>query len=232
MTGDELVVRRADHHAEIVLNRPHRRNALTERTVEALTSSLATLEDDSRVHAVLLRGAGATWSSGLDLKEVDVARFGPMWQQLHRNLSRMSTPIVGALEGAAINAGAALALACDVVIAGRSAYAQIMEATLGMAAPVNTAWLLARHSPALGARLVLTAERITGERLVDLGLAHVCVDDPDVMAVSQEVVQRIASHPRGAAALVKAPFSVLLEGGRTSFEAHLDSINASAGGAQ
>lgn len=143
--------------AEVVLNRPHRRNALDTGAIAELTELLRALAERDDVAAVLLRGAAGFFCSGLDIKEIDVAE-PPLaaWIALHEALAALPVPVIAALAGGAINAGAALALASDLLVAGDTAYLQINEAAMGLAAPVNAAWLTLRHPPAVAAQLLLS----------------------------------------------------------------------------
>ncbi len=93
-----------------------------------------------------------------------------------------------------MNGGAALALACDFLIAGETAFLQVGEVQQGMAAPMNMAWLRLRHSEALAARLAIVGDRLTGPQLVDLGLAHASVADDQVLAEVDRFVERLAAN--------------------------------------
>ena len=111
--------------AELVLNRPERKNAINGPLGRDLSRALADIEKSEHIQAVLFRGAGGAFCSGLDLKEFNaepapdwLPDFQHIWRDAHRGLMSCSKPIVGALERYAINGGAALALACDLLIAG------------------------------------------------------------------------------------------------------------------
>jgi len=90
-------------------------------------------------------------------------------------------PVIGVLQRYAINGGAALALACDLLMVGRAAYLQVGEVQIGMAAPYNLAWLSLRHSESVTARISLLGERIMGDDLLDMGVAQICVDDHELL---------------------------------------------------
>lgn len=203
-TGEIVTVTHRDGVAEIGLNRPERRNALTVELVAALHDQLAAAESDRDVGAVMIFGAGNSLCSGLDLKDAAVKNVGRPWQRLHRAIARMSTPIVIAHEGPAINAGAALALSGDLLVAGETSFLQVMEAKIGMTPPVNLAWLLYRHSRALAARLTLGAERLVGSEILAAGIAHDVVADIDVLARARAVASQIATYPDQAATTIKA----------------------------
>jgi enoyl-CoA hydratase len=208
MSGDEVVLvdRPLDRVARVLLNRPERRNALTGPLADRLGDVIDELNGDDSVSVIAIGGAGGAFCSGLDLTEFNldpqpdwVADFSARWRRVHRALFDSDRIVVGALERAAVNGGAALALACDFLVAGERAFVQVGEIQQGMAAPMNTAWLRLRHSEAVAARVALLGDRIPGPELVRLGLAHVSVPDERVWEATLELAGRLATHdPAGA----------------------------------
>ncbi len=201
MTELVRVERPSDRIAHVVLNRPERRNALTGPLAEELADALETLQGDDAVTVVLIRGEGGAFCSGLDLKEFSadpqpdwVPSFPVSWRRVHRALFETDRIVIGALERAAVNGGAALALACDFLVVGDSAFLQVGEIQQGMAAPMNMAWLRLRHTEALSARLTLLGDRVGGPDLVALGVAYTSVPDVDVVATADELAARLAAH--------------------------------------
>ena len=201
MAGYITVERPAARVAHVVLNRPERRNALIGPLAEELADRIETLNRDDDVSVLVLRGAGGAFCSGLDLKEFSadpppewLPDFATTWQRVHRALFDSSKVVVGALERAAVNGGAALALACDFLIAGESAFLQVGEVQQGMPAPMNMAWLRLRHTEAVAARIALLGDRIQGPELVRLGIAFDCVPDDAVVSAADELAVRLAAH--------------------------------------
>ena len=200
-----------DGWAELVLNRPERRNAINGPFGLALAERLAELDKRDDVRLILFRGAGGSFCSGLDLKAFNeqpapdwLPEFQLIWRGAHRGLFNCRKPIIGALERYAINGGAALAIACDLLIVGDSAYLQVGEVQIGMAAPYNLAWLSLRHSEAIMANLVLIGDRQTGPQLVESGIAQQCVQDDQVLTVARTLCERMAQFPdRGLAQIKK-----------------------------
>ena len=185
----------------VVMNRPERRNAITGPFADAFAATLDEVAADDNTTVVVLRGAGGAFCSGLDLKEFNadpapswVGGFGEKWQSVHHRLFSSNKIIIGALERAAVNGGAALALACDLLVAGESAFLQVGEIQQGMAAPMNMAWLRLRHSEALAARVSLLGDRIYGPELATLGLAYQTVPDDRVLEVVAALAERCAQH--------------------------------------
>ncbi len=196
--------------AEVVLNRPERKNAINGPLGLALAARLTELDERDDVRVILLRGAGGAFCSGLDLKSFNeepppawVAEFQQIWRGAHRSLFNCRKPSVGALERYAINGGAALAIACDLLVVGETSFLQVGEAQIGMAAPYNLAWLSLRHSEAAMAELVLVGDRQAGPRLVELGFAQQSVSDDQVLTASKALCERMATFPEGGLAQIK-----------------------------
>lgn len=191
-----------DGWAELVLNRPERRNAIDGLLADALLSHLTALAATDTVRAIVLRGEGGALCSGLDLKAFNaeprpdwLPRFAATWHAVHLALLQCPQVLVVALERFAINGGAALALAGDLLVVGQGAYLQVAEVQLGMAAPKNIAWLALRHGEALAARLTLLGDRWDAEQLLRVGIASEVVADDQVVARACALAQRVAGFP-------------------------------------
>ncbi len=197
--------------AELVMNRPERKNAINGPLGAAMAGCLEAVSANPEIQVLLLRGAGGAFSSGLDLKEFNadpapgwMADFQKTWRRVHRGLFACPVPVIGALERYAINGGAALALACDLLVVGEEAFLQVGEVQIGMAAPYNLAWLALRHPEAVAARLAMVGERHAGAELVRLGVATECVPDPQVLSRAQALARQVAGFPAGASRPIKA----------------------------
>ena len=212
MSGPHVLVERPDERvAHVVLNRPERRNALIGPLADELGDAIEALNGDDSVTVLVIRGAGGAFCSGLDLKEFNldpqpdwVPEFGEKWRRVHRAIYASDRIVIGALERAAVNGGAALALACDFLVAGETAFLQVGEIQQGMPAPMNMAWLRLRHSEALAARVALLGDRIAGPELVGLGLAHQSVADDRVVAAADLLAGRLAAHDPAGVRRIKA----------------------------
>ncbi|WP_218157475.1 enoyl-CoA hydratase-related protein [Saccharopolyspora shandongensis] len=110
---------------------------------------------------------------------------------------------MGALERAAVNAGAALALACDLLVVGQQSFLMIGEASMGVAAPHNVAWLLRKYDVNRTLQLTLACERTRGPDLLRLGMASHCVSEADVLASARELTARIANFSNGGGTRMK-----------------------------
>lgn len=194
--------------AEIVLNRPERKNAVVQSMAEELATAFAAVGADPGVRVVVLRGAGGAFCSGIDLKVAGSdLRAEPItaWAAVHAARYRCRAPVVVALERFAINAGAALALSGDLTVMGEGAFLQVSEMAMGVAAPMCQAWLHLRgHSPAVADRLTFLADRVAASEALRLGLATEVVADDQVVPRARELADRIAGYPPSGPAGVAA----------------------------
>ena len=210
-SSDPVFSTRESGVAEIVLNRPARRNAVTGPLAERLHAEIVAATEDDDVGVLLLRGAGGAFCSGLDLGEfrADPApdwmpAFSGLWLDVHAALYDCPKPIVAALERFAINAGSALALAADLLVAGEQAFLHVGEIQMGMAAPMNMAWLRLRHPESVAARLAIVGRRYTGVELERMGVASEVVADNEVLTRARELSATIAGYPPSGVRAIKS----------------------------
>lgn len=194
------VVRTETHglRVDIILSRPERKNSITSELAEQLRDAIRAVSHDADTQCILLRGDGGVFCSGIDLAvSGDGKKPGPMpaWPEVHAALYASPVPVVVALEKYAINAGAALALAAPMVVAGESSFLQVGELAIGVAAPMCAAWLHLRHAPAVADRLVYLADRVSAPELLRLGVVTEVVPDADVVSRAEELADRIAGYP-------------------------------------
>jgi enoyl-CoA hydratase len=206
----EVIIESHDGWAEVILNRPATRNAINGPLGIALAESFREVDADDAVNVVLFRGAQGAFCSGLDLKAFNaepapdwLADFQSIWRGAHKAIFDCRKPIVGALERYAINGGAALALAADLLIAGENAFLQVGEVQQGMAAPYNLAWLRLHHSQALANQIALIGRRFPGSELKSLGIATDTAADDQVLEAAAALAQQLADYPPGALARIK-----------------------------
>ena len=221
MSDAPVLATRHEGWGEIVLNRPDRRNALAPESAKALREGLSDLlAGGARV--LLLRGEGGTFCSGLD---VDLfqggagAAWAADWTGFHRDLHACPAVVICALERYAINAGAALALGSDLMVAGEGAILTVGEAAIGMHAPMNLAWLRLKAPEAVAAQLALGAGRMAGPDLHRLGLAWALVPDAEVHDHARAAAIRMAGWPAGTLAGIKAALRRPIPEGGDVFDA-------------
>ena len=206
-----LVEKRAGYRL-ITLNRPDRLNALTAAMGDALLTALNEAEADPECRAILLTGAGRGFCAGQDLTEVTPTADGPPelkplldgYNAVIRKLRALEIPIICAVNGVAAGAGANLALACDIVLAAKSASFIEAFARIGLIPDVGGTWFLPRLVGAARARgMAMLAESLPAERAAEWGLIWQAVDDEKLMDAAQALTVRLAEGPTIGLALMK-----------------------------
>ncbi len=196
--------------ARITLNRPDRLNSFTRAMHTELRDALGRL-GDARV--VVLTGAGRGFCAGQDLNDRAVAPGEAVdlgatveadWNPLVRALAGLAQPVIARINGVAAGAGANIALACDIVVAARSAKFIQSFSALGLIPDSGGSWHLPRlvgQARALG--LALTGEPLTAERAAQWGLIWQCVDDDALDATVDALAVRLAGLPPLGLAAIK-----------------------------
>lgn len=206
MDYEAIVLGIEDGVGRITLNRPDRLNSFTVRMHEELADALGRVEAYPEVRAVLLTGAGRGFCAGQDLSDRTVAPGGEgvdlgesvetYYAPLVRRLATMPRPVICAVNGVAAGAGANIALACDIVIAARSAKFIQSFANIGLIPDSGGTWVLPRlagQARALG--LALTGEPLPAETAAEWGMIWKCVDDDALADEALGLARRFAAGP-------------------------------------
>lgn len=207
-----LVEARAGYRV-ITLNRPHRLNAFNEAMHKVLAAAVAEAEADPSCRALMLTGAGRGFCAGQDLSDRlvapgETARVGAAldtyYNPLVRKLRALPFPVVAAVNGVAAGAGANVALACDIVIAARSATFIQAFAKLGLVPDAGGTWFLPRLVGQARARaLALLGEPVPAEQAERWGLIWKAVDDAALMGEAEKLCVHFANAPTFGLGLIK-----------------------------
>lgn len=224
METDVLVTERNDV-LFVTLNRPDRRNALSDAVLDRLLDLTGTMRGDLR--AVVIRGAGGIFCAGGDIKQfkaalqgapaADIARYNRRYGTVLRNLDELPVPVIAAVEGAAIGGGMGLAAIADVTIAERQAKFSLTETTLGLPPAQICAFVVARIGAHQARRLMLTAARFGADEAARIGLVDEVTDDVD--AAIDAVLDRVRRCGPAANAMTKRLVAAMAE---HSLDAFLD----------
>lgn len=193
--GDVLEIERVEPVVVLRLNRPDQRNALSAALRTALADTLDALAADDAVKAVLLTGAGETFSAGFDLKELqagDAAAIFADAQRYHRCVHTFAKPLVAAVNGPALAGGMDLATMCDLRLAVGSARFGQPQVQFG----VPAAYELTRSQmpEAMARRLCLTGDQITAEEAYASGyVSALFADGEALMAGGMDWAGRMAA---------------------------------------
>jgi 2-(1,2-epoxy-1,2-dihydrophenyl)acetyl-CoA isomerase len=200
--------------ARLTLNRPDKLNSFTRAMHASLREALQRIESDPQVRAVVLTGAGRAFCAGQDLADLsfEPGQMTDLGQLIHENfnplirrLQALPKPVIARVQGTAAGAGANLALACDLVIAGRSATFLQAFVNIGLLPDSGGTWLLPRSigsARALG--LALLGEKLPAEQAERWGMIWKCVDDERLDAEVDQLAARLATMPTAAIAAAKA----------------------------
>jgi 2-(1,2-epoxy-1,2-dihydrophenyl)acetyl-CoA isomerase len=207
-----LVARRAGYHV-ITLNRPSRLNAFTDAMHVALRDAVAEAETDAGCRALLLTGAGRAFCAGQDLNDrlakpgqtvVAGGSLEAYYNPLIRKLRTLPFPVIAAVNGVAAGAGCNVALACDIVIAARSANFIQSFARIGLIPDAGGTWLLPRLvGPARARALAMLAEPLPAEKAEAWGMIWKAVDDGALIAEAEKLCTHFAAAPTVGLALIK-----------------------------
>jgi len=208
-----VLVDRKEGYRVLTLNRPERLNAFNEAMHEALRAALAEAEADRSCRALILTGAGRGFCAGQDLSNrvfepgqvpdlsSTIERF---YNPLVRALRTLPMPVVCAVNGVAAGAGANIALACDIVVAARSAKFIQAFAKLGLVPDSGGTWLLPRLvGRARASALALLAEPVPAETAESWGMIWKAVDDAVLMEEAHRLAAHFAVQPTVGLALIK-----------------------------
>lgn len=189
----------------IILDRPEQANAISRFTMIELQQALGDLRQESRVAAVILTGRGSVFSAGTDLVELQQSRSEPdcetqwredvdQYRELLTALLRFPKPIIAALNGPACGTGAGMLLAADVVVSGSSGCLSFPEVKLGLVAGVSAPLARMRLGVSLAQRMMLTAETIEADALLQMGVVAEIVADDLVWARCHERAGELAEN--------------------------------------
>jgi 2-(1,2-epoxy-1,2-dihydrophenyl)acetyl-CoA isomerase len=196
----------------LTLNRPDKLNALNEEMHFALRAGFQRAADEDAVRAVLLTGAGRGFCAGADLGDRDPRKERPdlaaiierLYNPTLRLIRSLDKPVVCAVNGVAAGAGANLALACDIVLAARSARFIQSFAKIGLIPDAGGSWSLARILGEPRAKaLALLAEPLDADTAAAWGMIWKAVDDAALLAEAEALAGRLASGPTRGLGLTK-----------------------------
>jgi len=213
MSEEPILVERRTGYRVIILNRPERLNAFNEAMHLALRKAIDEAEADEICRALMITGSGRGFCTGQDLND-RLAKPGETvvlggaqeayYNPLVRKLRSLPFPVVAVVNGVAAGAGCNIALACDIVLAGRSASFVQAFARVGLIPDSGGSWILPRLVGDARARgLTLLAEPLTAEKAEAWGLIWKCVDDAALAAEAQKLCEHFATAPTQGLALVK-----------------------------
>jgi len=227
-----------DHVGRITLNRPEKRNALTDAMLAQLLETLDRFEHSDDVRVLLLSGTGAAFCAGVDLADMQATRERrgsfdyELLPRVFERLGRFAKPSVAMVQGAAIAGGCELALHCDVRIGSPGAKFAMPLARLGLVIPCEPAERLVNIVGVGPAReMLLTGDVIEGVRAERIGLLSRLVASDELVAETDALVRRLALNAPLSVVAMKRMLNqfgqVLAEADRKHFESERIRISQS-----
>jgi len=219
----EIIVERHDRVVHVTLNRPTRSNGITVGVVEDLIAAFEEIPRTSDDRALILRGRGDAFCSGMDLDapvEPDPLTFMRRVGHLCACLHNLPIPTIAAVRGPAIGFGSSLALCCDLVLADETALFGEIFSERGLSIDGGGSWSLPRRVGMTKAKeLVFLAQRVSGTEAAEIGLVNRVTPTGELDALVDDWSTQLASGPRQALALMK---SLLNAAPSRSFDEALD----------
>ncbi|MEZ5497911.1 MAG: enoyl-CoA hydratase-related protein [Steroidobacteraceae bacterium] len=203
-----LIVTIEDQVATLLLNRPRARNAISGAMRGELRDALGQLIRNDAVRAIVLGGAGGAFCAGADLAEDAPPPPEQMLMEHYlpivEHISTTDKPVIAAVQGAAAGVGMSLALACDLIVMGESAFFLAPFTRIGLVPDGGLCWLLVHQ---LGYRrayeVAVNAERIAAAQALEWGLANTVVADKEVVPSAIDWARRLATGAQPSLGLVK-----------------------------
>ena len=214
MADSEQVVlyKREGHCAQIVLNRPDKRNALNDQLISALKDSLRQANNDEDVRVIVLSGAGKDFCAGADLSALQkVARASvdenlqdaKSLMELFLLIRQVQVPVVAAVTGRALAGGCGLATACDLVLASADARFGYPEVKIGFVPAMVLAILRRNVSEKRAFELLTAGEEISSQEALDIGVVNRVFDSNSFAKEVDDYLQKFAQTSKSAVALTK-----------------------------
>jgi 2-(1,2-epoxy-1,2-dihydrophenyl)acetyl-CoA isomerase len=235
MSYEHLIWEQDGGAARITLNRPDTLNAWHHDFGRELKQAIEVDAADPSVRALLITGAGRGFSSGADLKAgfepaddgmPDIAKeLNDLYHPIMAGLRHLEKPVVAAVNGPAVGIGASLAFACDLVLAGESAYFGLAFVNIGlMPDGGSTLFVPAAVGKARAFQLALLGERVEAAKALEWGLINYVHPDDRLLDEATALVQRLAAGPTQSYASSKKALNRMLYpdlDGQLSLEADL-----------
>jgi 2-(1,2-epoxy-1,2-dihydrophenyl)acetyl-CoA isomerase len=228
MANQTVLFEVRNHVAHITLNRPQAGNSLDLETAKELADVSLECERNRDVRAVLINGAGNTFSAGGDVKafaaQKDLSRYlRDMTPHIHLAISRLvrlDAPVIAAVEGAAAGFGFSLAISCDLVLAAESAIFVMAYTKIGLAPDGGSTYFLPRLVGMKRAlELTLTNRRLSAREAHDWGLVTEVVPAERLAARAEELAGSLA---QGATATLGSAKRLLHSGWNQSLETQME----------
>ena len=197
-----ITVAKADGILTLVMNRPDKKNALTDAMYGVLADAIEDAETDAAVRVIVLRGEGDMFTAGNDLADFAAAKPGEAARNVGRfihAIARATKPLIAAVQGRAVGVGTTMLLHCDYVVLAEDARLTTPFVSLGLVPEAASSLLLPARVGHLRAFAMLAlGEAVEARQAVDWGLASAVVPLSELVPAIEAAAARIARQPLGA----------------------------------
>ncbi len=225
---DNVVLARDGAIATVTLNRPDRRNSLSDAMLTELAAAFAELRDDAATRAVIVTGAPPVFSAGADaglrasMSEAErrevfgrrKSQFRRLFERANTLLENLEQPTVAVINGHAVGGGWGLTLACDFRVAAAEAQFWIPEVDLGVPLGIaSTTRFVRLVGPARAKEIIMECRRYSAEEARQMGLVHRVVPGDALLKEARALAERLAAKPFRPLAEVKARINAIARAG-------------------
>jgi len=200
--------------ATLTLNRPKSLNSFTMEMHAEVREAMQQVHEDNSIRCLVITGAGRGFCAGQDLGDRAVTTDGGApdlgesveknYNPLIRSITSLPKPVICAVNGVAAGAGSSIALACDIVLAARSASFIQLFCKIGLVPDSGGTWILPRTVGLARAKgLAMLGDRLPAETAAEWGLIWKCVDDDALAEEAQTMARYFATQPTRALGLIK-----------------------------
>ena len=198
MAGELFEIERRQNYAVFTINRPEKRNALNEPVLKALDAAITSVENDKEIRAIIMRGAGGSFCSGIDLAEVERLEGGHNPVNVERVFHRFAhipVPTIAAVQGAALAGGCELALHCDLRIGAEDLRMGMTVARVGLVVPYEfIRKLIEIIGAANTAQILYTAEPVNAQRAFHMGMVHELVPNAKLEETAIAWAEKVSAN--------------------------------------
>ena len=211
MNYNNIIVEKKDGIGYIKINRPKVLNALNQETIKEITNAIVELENDKKIKVVILTGEGKAFIAGADISAManmtplEAKEFAELGHNMLNTIEKSRLPFIAAVNGYALGGGCETLMACDIVIASKSAKIGQPEINLGISPGFGGTQRLPRLVGRMKAKeLLLTGKTLSAEEAYDIGLVNMVVDDDKLMEEAEKIANQIASKSPVQTNFIKA----------------------------
>jgi len=211
MAYKNIIVNKKDGIGFIKINRPKVLNALNQETVKEITNAVVELGNDNKIKVAVLTGEGKAFIAGADISAManmsvlEAKEFAELGHNMLNTFEKSRLPIIAAVNGFALGGGCETLMACDIVIAGKSAKIGQPEINLGISPGFGGTQRLPRLVGRMKAKeLLLTGRNLSADEALGIGLVNMVVDDEKLMEEAEKLAGKIAGKSSVQTNFIKA----------------------------